>query len=473
MLSTEGTSKRQNMNKFDFNPKWSWGYAHGGDFVEQLSVLTLAGIRIRGGGVFLNPGNFRFSALGGLSRRATSSNAGEKSFKRNIYGMKVGYGKHNSSFVDLLLLKVSDDANSALFEVDTLISEDSLQRSDINPEAVLPGENIVAGIASELRFGNRALFNNEIAGSIHTRNIESSELTKSDIPSWVKKIYTPRLGTTVDYAHISELTIMLRNLDVVTGFKYIGPGYISLGLASNLSDTREIMAGSSYKARKFNVRVNIVRQNDNLIKQKEFTTVRNRFNGSVAVRPARWINFTFTGNYLKMTNDAANDTILIDYRNIVFGFNTVATQFHRKIQSVSLNYTYQNSSDNNELRSGSGSRSNNLGFRMSIEINKGVILTPSYGLIRNRLSEGGWETSNIVGVAANYSALDRRLPVNASINMVSRDGTKTFGSNLSSTYKISRLTDVKLEFRFNNVRVDQSGNDYDEYISRLIIKHKF
>ena len=40
MLSTEGSSARQDINQVDFNPRWRWGEAHLGDFTGELSSLT-------------------------------------------------------------------------------------------------------------------------------------------------------------------------------------------------------------------------------------------------------------------------------------------------------------------------------------------------------------------------------------------------------------------------------------------------
>jgi len=45
LLSTEGSSARQQINQFDFNPRWGWGEAHLGDFSQTYSEFTLNGIK--------------------------------------------------------------------------------------------------------------------------------------------------------------------------------------------------------------------------------------------------------------------------------------------------------------------------------------------------------------------------------------------------------------------------------------------
>jgi hypothetical protein len=45
LLSTEGSSARQNINQFGINPKWSWDSIHAGYFSEDYLQYTLSGIR--------------------------------------------------------------------------------------------------------------------------------------------------------------------------------------------------------------------------------------------------------------------------------------------------------------------------------------------------------------------------------------------------------------------------------------------
>ena len=112
LISTEGSSARQNINQFGLNPKWGWGSAHLGDFNEDYSQLTLSGIKIRGGGLNLSPGNFRFSVAAGFTQRSVPGGAQDGSFKRFLIAAKLGIGKKNNSFFDLIFLKAKDDINS-------------------------------------------------------------------------------------------------------------------------------------------------------------------------------------------------------------------------------------------------------------------------------------------------------------------------------------------------------------------------
>ena len=121
LLSTEGNSARQDINQLGLHPSWVWGRAHIGDYSDEISPYTLSGIPLRGGGVVINPGLFRFSALGGQARRAVAGGSESGSYKRYLMGASIGVGDDYASFVDLQVLRVRDDPAS-LAEPNSLVS---------------------------------------------------------------------------------------------------------------------------------------------------------------------------------------------------------------------------------------------------------------------------------------------------------------------------------------------------------------
>uniref|UniRef100_UPI0025BC7D05 hypothetical protein n=2 Tax=Ignavibacterium TaxID=795750 RepID=UPI0025BC7D05 len=112
LISTEGSSARQNINQFGINPRWSWGSLHLGDFSTEYSRYTLSGVLIRGGGINLNPGNFRFSTAAGFTRRSAPGGAQDGSFKRFLLASKLGFGNESVSYVDFIFLRSKDEISS-------------------------------------------------------------------------------------------------------------------------------------------------------------------------------------------------------------------------------------------------------------------------------------------------------------------------------------------------------------------------
>ncbi|MCX8056354.1 MAG: hypothetical protein N3F03_01935 [Ignavibacteria bacterium] len=112
LISTEGSSARQDINQYGINPRWSWGSLYLGDFSTEYSRYTLSGIRIRGAGFELFPGKFRFSVLAGLTKRAVAGGAADGSFKRFLYAAKVGFGSEGSSYIDFIFVRSKDEVTS-------------------------------------------------------------------------------------------------------------------------------------------------------------------------------------------------------------------------------------------------------------------------------------------------------------------------------------------------------------------------
>ncbi len=112
LLSTEGSSERQSINQLGVNPSWGWGNAHLGDFSDMFTPLTFDGILVRGAGINLYPGSFRFSAIGGFTQSAVNDGATSGSYSRYMYGAKIGVGKQEGSYFDISFLRTRDNPSS-------------------------------------------------------------------------------------------------------------------------------------------------------------------------------------------------------------------------------------------------------------------------------------------------------------------------------------------------------------------------
>ncbi|MCU0406256.1 MAG: hypothetical protein MUE64_04660, partial [Ignavibacteriaceae bacterium] len=112
LLSTEGSSARQSINQFGLNPDWGWGSAHIGDFNKEYSPLSLSGIKIRGGGLNFSPDLFRISVVSGFTQRSVPGGAQDGSYKRFLLAAKLGYGKEDQTYFDLIFLKAKDEVGS-------------------------------------------------------------------------------------------------------------------------------------------------------------------------------------------------------------------------------------------------------------------------------------------------------------------------------------------------------------------------
>jgi hypothetical protein len=85
----------------------------------------------------------------------------------------------------------------------------------------------------------------EVAASAHTRDRRATELRDSvveDYPGVLRSLFTPRVGSHLDYAYSTELQLRIptlpgatrespRTLTANLQLRSVGPGYVALGAA--------------------------------------------------------------------------------------------------------------------------------------------------------------------------------------------------------------------------------------------------
>jgi hypothetical protein len=475
LITNEGNSNRQNINQFDINPKWDWGNAHIGDFTESYSSLTLSGIRIRGGGISINPGKFRFSTIYGQSRRATSNSSTNRSYSRQIYGGRIGIGRKSGSSIDLIFLKLKDKASSLPSLKDSTGNVDSTQTgSSASVWSNYPEENLVMAIAGNVELFKRKLsWKNELAGSVFSRDTEADKLSEN-IPSWANNIFKFRIGSQVDIAYKTELGYNSKYWNLTSGYEFIGPGYTSLGLSSQSPDRQQLHLGGYLKGKGWSVGLRGSLENDNLIGQKSYTTNRQRLNCTINYRPIRWWNVILTGNLVDISNDAASDTVKIDNVITMIGANQIfAISSDGLFQNASINYVSQLSSDNNPLHVNTDLRSHSLDIRLTARASSNITLTPSVMVTRNKSGNGAWGTTSAYQLSLQYIAMSQKLTTNLAVGPSFSGLTNSFKTTLSALLKLTSNDYVQADLRYTHFKGATQNTNFDEYIGNLNISHRF
>ena len=476
LLSNEGSSARQDINQLDFNPRWRWGQAHLGDFSEELSPLTMSGIRVRGGGLMLSPGKLRLTLISGMTTRSVASETGSRSYERSITGVKIGYGRTDGSSFDLNVVNARDRLNSiADVPVDTVTADTSVVDFEQNPVTVTPQENMVVSAATSLTFLQRKLkWRSEVAGSAITRDRRSAELDNSGDPQMLKNLFTPRKSSGADIAYTTDMNYDLRKLSFTAGYHYLGPGYVSLGLASLMSDKQEITAGSVFRFGRGQVRLDGAVQHDNLIHQKSFTTDRTRVNSLISYRLQSNWNATVGATFVGMANDSPSDTTRLDYSSWILRTGQYLT-FRRQIglRSFSADYTFQQASDKNPLRRSSGTNSHSATFTALCGISSSMELVPAIGLVTARVGGGNRLLTQTYSLSARHTAFQRRLSSSAAMMVSVADLTTTLRPSLRSNYEMGKNFTVAAEFESTFVRGGAESSRFNEVAGRLILTRRF
>jgi hypothetical protein len=474
-ISTEGKASRQSISQFDLNPSWSWGSAHLGDFADTYSSLTLGGIKIRGAGVSINPGKFRFSTVFGQTRRATSNSSADRSFSRQIYGGRIGVGKKTGSYFDLIILKSKDKSSSLPPLTDsTSIPDSTRSDSGINPWSLYPEENLVMGLCGNLElFKQKLSWKNELAGSAFTRNTGGTKITE-DIPSWADNVFKFRIGSQVDVAYKTSMSYQAKNWNVASGFEFIGPGYNSLGIASLDADKQGFFLNGYLRKQKWSFGLNGSLENDNLIDQKTYTTSRQRLNGSINYRPVRWWNVIFTGNVVNISNDADNDTAMVDNIITMVGLNQVISLGGQGIfQNASVNYVGQLSTDKNPVHYNTDMHSHSFDIRVTAKATENLNVSPSIMVIRSRIGNANWLTTSNYMLNLHHKMLAEKLSSDLTFGPSHSDNTNLFKITLTTLFKLTPMDYIQFDLRYSHFKGSANTQNYNEFIGNLSVSHKF
>ncbi len=572
LISTEGSSARQNINQFGINPKWSWGSLNLGDFSTEYSRYTLSGILIRGGGINLFPGNFRFSTTAGFTKRSVIGGAQDGSFKRFLLASKIGFGNESVSYFDLIFVRAKDEISSldqndksitilspngndvldvgslisitwnsynvggaikielsrdggssfeliadnhpnvgfynwnvsgpntfeALFKVSSKDDSTVFDLSDnyfaigsgvqtsivsntnniINQNAVTPQENLVLGTKGKISFLNNSIsFDFDAAGSVYTRDLRSSELNldSSDIPSFISKIYKPRVGTNYDFAFNTGLNLRFSSFSTKIGYRRIQPGYNSLGTAYLHNDIQEISITNNIRISTINLNLSYIRQTDNLLDQKIFTTARNVITAGINAKITNNWTSSISGNILLMANDSNNDSTKIDFNNLVLNFNNSFTVDQKGfMRNINVNYSLQNSDNKSYLLKNNTTVVHSLNLGLGFGLSADLTSNFNAGFVNSSVFDTVKTFTHNYALNFLHKAFSNKL--NSSLNLSSafNQGNKSYRASISSGYSFSAADNLTLSVSF--MRYDGKtfrGGSFNELITSLSYNHRF
>ena len=486
LLSTEGSgfgaAGRQRVNRFGLNPTWSWGSAHVGDFSDAISSLTYEGIPVRGGALSVEPGLLRLAALGGVTQRAVAGDASNGSFGRRLYAGRLGIGKEDGSYFDVVALYADDDVGS-LSPEEQFVDRDSIEvGTRVGSSSVTPQQNLVAGLNTQVTaFSRRLVWQGELAAAAYTRDKRAAQVAEEDvasIPTWLTDLFTPRIGSTVDLAWKTNVQLRLPAWNVTAGYNYIGPGYQSLGLGSMLVDREELLARATYAAGKVTANLAASTLHDNVLDQKAHTTRRNMLALTTNYRLRPTVMLTFRGASNTMKRDDENPDARIDYANRSFGSGARMTIRRARVRSAGIEYRLQRSSDANPARMADLTM-HQLLAPIGLQFGRSISVTPHVGLVYLKHPVDGWQLTHTEKLAVRHTLDDRRLLTTLVAGTSFSDGSRRFAVTATSAYRFSSATSMKLSVQQNVFRggassVDGTGvNASEEYVVRLSLENRF
>lgn len=474
LYSTEGQSGftlggagRQSINQFSLTPEWSWGRAYVGSFSDSYSSLTWDGTRVRGFGFNVNPGPVRLGAFRGKTQDAVLGGAVDGAYERTMWGGRIGYGRRaadgEGGFLDVVFLRTADDPSS----LSSPAVLDEPATPTVNAFAVTPEENVVVAAVSRIPlWGERLVWSGELATSLHSRDRRAPELTEEALDEYVgllRSFMTPRASTYGDVAHRAELELRNVNLPGATaqsprtlsasvGYRHVGAGYVSLGLASLPADQSALNTQVGIRFRTWNASVRGMRQHDNLLDQKLATTTRHRFAANGSFRPSRSLATSVRASFNAIGNDSNDPDRRVDYTSWMVGATqTVQLAQHSMLRALSFSYAYQRAGDANPLRAANAIRAHDARVRTSLTVTPRLSITPGIGLSASNTGDTDWQLRHTYSLAANYRPSRGRWSTSASLANSRLNAGGAIQGALTARYNITASDLVTVSLRSNRV----------------------
>lgn len=486
---------RQRLNQLGISPSWSWGKVDLGDFTDSYTPHTFSGVRVRGGGAAVNPGLLRLGAFGGRAQSAVLGPASSASYARTLAGGRVGVGRDDGSYFDLIFIRARDDAGSLPPPGDSAFVDPRLEDPTVDPDtlavgtllnpfSVTPQENVVAGATGRIAlFERRLTLRGELTGSGYSRDVRASALDNeallNEIPGFVRGLFTPRIGSTFGAAYTAGADVRFGTFAGTANYRRVDPGYMALGVASMINDYSAWEVGGTQRfGRVATLRLDAARQNDNLVGQKAFTTLRDRYGGVFTLRPMPRLTTSLRLQYVGMHNTVpAGDTRWIAYDNWILATNhTLSLGRDRMLRSVGMGYSFRSSGDDNPARAASSLSAHDVTVRATFAPSDALSLTPSIGIQGSSSGTSGWHLRETYGVATQLRLRDGRWTSSLSLGSTEDRGIGSLQTRLTSRYDLTTadvLTFSVRESRYRNAPnpFGTAGN-FQERTASLQLTHR-
>ncbi len=273
---------------YGLHPAWSWGRLYIGDFSPTFSPMTLSGVVVRGGGIDLFPGPFRLFVVRGRVRALETDTAG---LTRFLMGMRVALGRARG--VCLEFLQVRDQGNGPV-----------------------PCQgNWILGLGFKFR-GQHLALEGRTAGSVHTRDLKARSLRAFPLPVLLDRLLVMNASSHADYAYEVQATVHQGPAFLQVHYGVIGPGYVSLGLASLQNDRRDLRVAATVTLAHGRASLGLthLQRSDNLLQTRDATTRTANSQLSLGVTPVPALRLTIGLVRLRFHREPGSQTPAVDHR---------------------------------------------------------------------------------------------------------------------------------------------------------------
>lgn len=298
--SNQHSTYSQPFNQYGITPTYKWIKMHAGWCNMSFSPYTFSGYPFLGGGVELNPKNWKFALMVGRLKKAVEYDAinetdRDMSFKRIGMGAKAGYEKKGYGLT-IIWFQAKDERSSLHYIPQTT--------------QIQPQENTVVSANAKAPITKFFNAEAEYALSGFTRNSFADEASKGTTNK-LPYIFKTRVTSQFFAAFKSSLNFNSKIFSCGVNYERIDPDYKTLGIYYGNNDLENITLSPQLRLlkSKLNLSLNAGVQHNNLNKEKLSTMNRMVSSGNISFQPdAKWnMNASYSNFTSYSRNRPAND----------------------------------------------------------------------------------------------------------------------------------------------------------------------
>lgn len=333
LYSTENQNFRQSINRLGLEGGWSWLQLGAGDTYPQFSEFGLNGVMLRGGYGLFQPSGLRLGFAAGTTQTAINAQAqpditvdgfsSDGQFRRDLYAGTIGfqdrvfklYFTGVSAKDDTLSIQKSGNARPM-----SNLSLGGVLGLDLK-HFLADVEATASAINHDLRA--TALDQEEVLNSV--------ELSLTDgldpVLDWLWDRFSPTAGAAASYAIRARSAIRTRPFTVLGQYRYVAPGFQSLGLYTIRDDVQNWSVQPTLNLAGGHLTLNgqYAAERNNLSEQRASTLERTIMSGNLRFQAGGF--FSFSGQFQQtQTTSLPADQNMADVQ-------------HQTIQNISLNPT--------------------------------------------------------------------------------------------------------------------------------------
>lgn len=312
-----------------------------GRFRPDYGELSLQGISVSGLNLELtHKVVYAAFATGNVKRSIGGENTGEETYKQKLMFGKFGFGEKKTSHFYLTYMKIEDETDIPW------------QGPFDTTNTLKPQSNVLIGAEFRLSFlKNKWTIDGEAGLSAITRDTRIT-YTYDSIPEYDSIIrrapqflvdaVDPNVSSSGDYGFSFNTRLSLPSTTISGGYKWIGPGYYTLGNPMLVNDRQTIDARIDQAVFRRLVTLSAYYKHfsDNLIGWKPETTYSSAYGfiARVTLKKAPYFQISFTPN--KQTTKG--DSLLISNSMNIVSFSTGYTYPVGKLKAfTNLSYFFQ------------------------------------------------------------------------------------------------------------------------------------